>query len=107
MVLRNDSASASALIADAVDTLLGDDWPLHLLTRDYARRVFAVAGARGWHGPQRNPPYGARWPVQTRTTEEIEQLAAPPELRLRVHLALAVRDGRLRPLHPAAIPQRR
>ena len=79
MVLRNHSASASALIADAVDTLLGDDWPLHLLTRDYARRVFAAAGARGWHGPQRNPPYGARWPVQARTTEEIEQLAAPPE----------------------------
>ena len=78
VVLRNDSASAAALIADAVDTLLGDDWPLHLFTRDYARRVFAVAGARGWHGPQRNPPYGARWPVQTRTTEEIEQLAAPP-----------------------------
>jgi hypothetical protein len=79
VVLRNDSASASALIADAVDTLLGDCWPLHLLARDYARRVFAVAGARGWHGTQRNPPYGARWPVQTRTAEEIEQLAAPPD----------------------------
>jgi hypothetical protein len=79
VVLRNDSASVSALIADAVDTLLGDNWPLHLLTRDYARRVFAAAGARGWHGPQRNPPYGARWPVQARTTEEIEQLTAPPE----------------------------
>lgn len=79
VVLRNDSASASALIADAVDTLLGDGWPLHLLTRDYARRVFAVAGARGWQGTQRNPPYGAQWPVQTRTAEEIEHLAAPPD----------------------------
>ena len=37
------------------------------------------SGRTGWHGPQRNPPYGARWPVQTRTTEEIEQLAAPPD----------------------------
>lgn len=79
VVLRTESASATALIADAVDTLLGDDWPLHLLTRDYARRVFAVASTRGWHGPQRNPPYGAQWPVQTRTTEEIEQLVALPD----------------------------
>lgn len=78
VVLRNDSAGASALIADAVGTLLGDSWPPHLLTRDYAQRVFAAAGARGWQGPQRNPPYDALWPVQTRTAEEIEQLAAPP-----------------------------
>jgi hypothetical protein len=79
VVLRNEDAEAAVLIANAMETLTGDDWPLHLLTRDYARRVFAAAGARGWPGQQRNPPYSARWPVQARSTEEIEQLAAPPE----------------------------
>ena len=55
VVLRNDERDAAA--ADRrrrAGTLLGDDWPLHLLTRDFVRRVFAVARARGWHGPQRN-----------------------------------------------------
>jgi hypothetical protein len=79
VVLRNGDAEASALIASAVETLTGDDWPLHLLTRDYARRVFAAAGTRGWPGPQRNPPYGARWPVQARTTRRSSSFAAPPE----------------------------
>ena len=79
VVLRNGDAETSVLIANAVETLNGDDWPLHLLTRDYARRVFAAAAERSWHLPERNPPYGARWPVLARTTEEIEQLAAPPD----------------------------
>jgi hypothetical protein len=79
VVLRNGSGSAAALIAEALNTLTGDDWPLHLLTRDYARRVFATAGARGWPGPQSPPPYGAKWPVEARATEEIEQLCAPPD----------------------------
>ena len=30
-------------------------------------------------GPRRNPPYGAPWPVQARTVEEIEALAGPPD----------------------------
>ena len=79
VVLRDASASTARLIADALDTMLDDKWPLHLLTRDYARRVFAVAGAGGWQGPQRLPPYGAQWPVPARTAQEIEQLAGPPD----------------------------
>jgi hypothetical protein len=79
VVLRNDDAEASAMIADAMGALISSEWPLHLLTRDYARRVFAAAAARGWPGEQRHPPYGAKWPVQARTAEEIEQLAGPPE----------------------------
>lgn len=69
----------SGLIAGALHALVGDGWPLHILTRDYIRRVFAVADACGWQGQQRRPPYGARWPVPARTAEEIELLAGPPE----------------------------
>jgi hypothetical protein len=105
VVLRNANAETSALIADAVETLTGDDWPVHLLIRDYARRVFAAADARGWHGPQRNPPWR---PVAGPDPDHRGDRAAHRLARLRVQLCLGLfdGDGRLRPLHPAAVPQR-
>ncbi|HEX5405047.1 MAG TPA: hypothetical protein VFX16_22415 [Pseudonocardiaceae bacterium] len=74
IVLRNCTDDTAALIADAVHDLLVDECPLHLLTRDYVRRVFAEAGARGWQEPQRTPA-GSQRPIGSRTAEEIRRLA--------------------------------
>jgi hypothetical protein len=79
VVLRSDDADAAQRIADGVLELVGDDWPLHLLTRDYLRRVLGTARALGWSGADRLPPYGAQWPILTRPIEEIESLAGPPD----------------------------
>lgn len=79
MVLRTDEADAAQRIADGVSELVADGWPTHLITRDFVRRVFGVARARGWSGPDAIPPYGAEWPVGTRRIEEIEALAGPPD----------------------------
>jgi len=79
VVLRTPDANAAQRIADGVLELVGDEWPLHLLTRDYLRRVLGVARARGWSGADRLPPYGAQWSIPTRPVEEIEALAGPPD----------------------------
>jgi sulfur relay (sulfurtransferase) DsrF/TusC family protein len=78
-VLRVDDPAAVRTIGDGVRTLLADGWPEHLLTRDFARRVYEVARSHGWTGPAVGPPYGARWPVPTRPIEDIEALAGPPD----------------------------
>lgn len=77
--LRADDPGSVRTVADGVTVLLGDDWPEHLLTRDFARRVYEAATAYEWTGPHGRPPYGAAWPVPTRSIEEIEALAGPPE----------------------------
>jgi len=79
VVLRTDDADAARRIADGVSELVADAWPTHLITRDFVRRVFGAARARGWSGPDAIPPYGAEWPVRTRPVEEIEALAGPPD----------------------------
>ena len=79
VVLRTDDADATHRIAEGVMELVADGQPLHLLTRDFVRRVFGVARDRGWSGPDARPPYGADWPVPTRAIEEIEALAGPPD----------------------------
>ena len=79
VVLRTDDADATQRIADAVLGMVGDEWPQHLLTRDFVRRVLGAARARGWPGADKLPPYGAQWPVPTPPIEEIEALAGPPD----------------------------
>ncbi|MBX7110589.1 MAG: ATP-binding protein [Dehalococcoidia bacterium] len=79
VVLRSSDASTVRVIADGVLELLADGWPVHLMTRDYARRTFAVAHTRGWSGPASLPPYGATWPLPTTPADEIEVLAGPPD----------------------------
>jgi hypothetical protein len=76
--LRTDDPQSLAGLADALASLLADDPPLHLLTRDYAGHVFDAARACGWSGtaPQ---PSRCEWPVPTRPAEEIEALAGPPD----------------------------
>jgi hypothetical protein len=76
--LRTTDAATLATIADAALMLAGDQWPQHLLTRDYIKRVLAAAGPHGWRGPDRRPPSASQWPVPSRTAEEIEALAGPP-----------------------------
>jgi len=78
VALRTDDADATHRIADAALELVADGWPTHLLTRDFVRRITGVARARGWEGDEHLPPYGADWPVLTRSIEEIEALAGPP-----------------------------
>ena len=77
-VHRTDDPVATGLIADGVAELVSDVWPLHLLTRDFVRRVNATARSRGWPGEEALPPYGAEWPIATRSATEIEALAGPP-----------------------------
>ncbi|HEV2377003.1 MAG TPA: hypothetical protein VGS19_33175 [Streptosporangiaceae bacterium] len=79
VVLRSSDPDAALLIADGVRELVIDGWPRHLMTRDYIRRVFALARAHGWQGPDGVPPYGADWPIPGRSFEEIEALAGPPD----------------------------
>lgn len=78
-VLRTDDADTAQRIANGVLELVHDEWPHHLLTRDFIRRIFDAARARGWSGPHKLPPYGAQWPIPTRPVEKIEALAGPPD----------------------------
>jgi len=79
VALRWDDADTALRVADGVREVVGDGWPRHLMTRDFIRRVFAVARAHGWQGPDGLPPYGATWPIPARSREEIEALAGPPD----------------------------
>jgi hypothetical protein len=76
--LRSDDPQILTGLADGLAALLTDEPPLHLLTRDYARHVFETAQAHGWAGaaPSRSP---GEWPISTRSAEEIDPLAGPPD----------------------------
>jgi hypothetical protein len=79
LVLRTNRGDAAQLVADGVLELVADGWPEHLMTRDFASRVFREANSHGWSGPEALPPGGAQWPVATRSLEEIQALAGPPD----------------------------
>lgn len=76
IALRHESRASQLAVPLAAWVARG--WPRHLLTRDYIRRVFETAKAHGWDGLDGHPPYGAPWPFQTTSREEIEQLTARP-----------------------------
>ena len=77
-VYRTQDPKAVQLIADGVAELVSVAWPIHLVTRDFVRRVFGAARSTGWPGADGLPPYGAMWPVSTKSIAEIESLAGPP-----------------------------
>jgi hypothetical protein len=79
VVLRTHDPDAVRQIANGLLELIGDEWPRHLLTRDFVRRVFDAARAHGWAGPDKHPPYDAPWPVAASSLDEIEALAGPPD----------------------------
>lgn len=78
-VLRLSRGAEICSIADAVAALVAGEWPVHLLARDYLRRVADVARLHGWTGPDWQPPYGATWPIDCPARDEVERLAGPPD----------------------------
>ena len=75
-------------LADGLTELFGAEWPTHVLTRDYAHRVFQLAKTTDWSPPDGadpdqhpydGPPYRAAFPSATRTIAEIEDMAGPPD----------------------------
>lgn len=80
--LRTCSPSGAISLAHAIDKFVAGGWPSHLLIRDYARRILAVAGEAGWDGPDGKPPYGAEWPVNPTSRNEIQNIVAAPDCRM-------------------------
>jgi len=88
VALRSADRVSHHRLATGVAELLGSDWPAHLLTRDYAHRVFQLALTAGWappdgtdpnEHPYAGPPYGAALPSPTLTLDEIKAIAAAPD----------------------------
>lgn len=79
IALRADDAGTVLTVADAANELIADGMPPHLAARDYLRRTAAVANRHGWAGPTWTPPYGAQWPVDTLSSETIQQMTAAPD----------------------------
>ncbi|MGU3587413.1 NACHT domain-containing protein [Rhodococcus sp. C26F] len=74
VALRSSDPAVVLQAADAAVELVADEWPVHLLTRDYLRRTSAIARTNGWTGPKWLPPYGAKWPVRARSAKTIEAM---------------------------------
>ncbi|WP_419926876.1 hypothetical protein [Candidatus Poriferisocius sp.] len=86
--MRSPDTSAQHKLAFGTAGMLGDEWPAHLLTRDYAHRIFQLALSTGWSPPEggdpdghpySGPPYGAKLPVPAHTTDQVETMAGPPD----------------------------
>ncbi|MCY3963117.1 MAG: hypothetical protein OXG34_15865 [bacterium] len=87
-VLRSPDTSAHHKLANGTADMLAAEWPSHLLTRDYAHRIFQLALSTGWIPPDRGgsdgqpyngPPYGAELPTSVRTTDQIEAMTELPD----------------------------
>ena len=79
--LRSSDPDNVITLADTAVELVGDEWPVHLLTRDYLRRISMAARERGWEGPAWLPPYEARWPVRSRSAKTIKAMTEAPDRR--------------------------
>ncbi|KGM09736.1 hypothetical protein N869_06235 [Cellulomonas bogoriensis 69B4 = DSM 16987] len=79
--LRAAEPMTCVTVADAAAAMVAGNWPKNLLTRDYLRRTSAIARAHGWDGPEWLPPYGAVWPPDAKTYEEIEEMDSAPDYR--------------------------
>ena len=86
--LRLSDTAGHHDLATGIAELLGTEWPTHLLTRDYAHRVFELALTTGWlpplgadpaGHPYSGPPYRAEFPNPTRTFSEIDTMSGPPD----------------------------
>ena len=88
IALRTTDPESQHQVATGVTELLGSEWPDHLLTRDYAHRVFQLASASSWapldgtdpnEHPYAGPPYEAAFPSPTLTIDAIAAMAGPPD----------------------------
>ena len=86
--LRSPDTSAHHKLANGTADMLAAEWPSHLLTRDYAHRIFQLALSTGWIPPDRGgsdgqpyngPPYGSELPTSVRTTDQIEAMTELPD----------------------------
>ena len=84
IALRSTDPESHRQLATGVAELLGSEWPAHLLTRDYAHRVFQHALASGWVPPDdidpngrpyAGPPYETAFPSPALTIDEIKAMA--------------------------------
>ena len=84
IALRSTDPESHRQLATGVAELLGSEWPAHLLTRDYAHRVFQHALASGWVPPDdtdpnghpyAGPPYETVFPSPALTIDEIKAMA--------------------------------
>lgn len=79
---RSRGAIADALAGVTLDV---DYWPVHLLTRHYARRVFELAAELGWrHGAvsvlaAARPPYMSKLPVRQLSSQQIKEMNVAPD----------------------------
>ena len=80
---RSTDPATHRLLAEGIVTMFGEEWPVHLMTRDYARHVLQLAVSAGWdlpsNVPSLDPPYGADLPQPSRTAAEVEALCEPPD----------------------------
>lgn len=81
VALRAEDPDVLKQVADAAVALVADNWPEHILTRDYLRRVSQRAREQGWGGPQCAPPYGAVWPGKMLASNTIEMMAKAPKYK--------------------------
>lgn len=81
VTLRAADPMTCVTVADAAAATVAGNWPENLLTRDYLRRTSAIARAHGWDGPKWLPPYGAVWPPDAKSHEEIEEMDSAPDYR--------------------------
>lgn len=81
VALRTEDPDVLREVADAAVKLVGDNWSVHLLTRDYLRRVSRRARDAGWIGPEWLPPYGAAWPGKLLASNTIEKMTKGPEYK--------------------------
>ncbi len=84
IALRSADPGSHLQLATGVTKLHGSEWPVHLLTRDYAHRVFQHALASGWVPPDdtdpnghpyAGPPYETAFPSPALTIGEIKAMA--------------------------------
>ena len=87
IALRSADPETHCQLATGVTEFLGSEWPAHLLTRDYAHRVFQRALTSGWSPPHdtdpnshpyAGPPYESAFPSPALTIDKIKAMAGAP-----------------------------
>lgn len=81
VALRASDPAVVLAVADAARELIADGIPTHLVARDYLRRTAQVANRLNWNGPTWEPPYGSIWPVESLTSDAIDEMTNAPDYR--------------------------